>query len=181
PRARSAPRCARGPRALRSSPPEAPPAALDVHLAIAETLLAPGELAELGVDLLFLLEHALLDLDDLDATILHLGLDLGAELDRLLPGRHLRLPPDRLGFPLRVAEDPAALRLGRAHAGTRTGDQGGGGGRRSEDDSDERRKSREHGGLRGGFDWPRQRRGRSTGTRPARPRAEPLHTSLSSR
>src|SRR5262249_40768634 len=84
---------------------------LDVHLAVAQPLLAPRELRQLLVDLLFLLEDALLDLDDLDAAVLHLRLDLRPKLDRLLARIDLRLAPDGLGLPLRVPEDPDPLAL----------------------------------------------------------------------
>jgi hypothetical protein len=89
---------------------------LDVHLPVAEALLTANELGELLVDLLLLLENTLLDLHDLDAPILDLSLDLGAELDDLLTRLHLCLTANRVGLALGVADDPSALRFGRSHA-----------------------------------------------------------------
>ena len=82
-----------------------------MDLAVAEPLLAPLELVELRVDLLFLLEDALLDLHDLVPAVLDLGLDLGPEDDRLLARVDLGLTANRVRLPLSVCEDPAPLRL----------------------------------------------------------------------
>jgi hypothetical protein len=49
---------------------------LRMDLAVAETLLAPRQLLELGFDLFLLLEDALLDLDDPELAVLNLRLDL---------------------------------------------------------------------------------------------------------
>ena len=83
-----------------------------MHLAVTEPLLAPIELRELRIRLGLLLEDALLDLHDLQAPVLHLGLDLAPKLNRLLAGVDLRLAPDRLGLTLGVGEDAPALGLG---------------------------------------------------------------------
>ncbi len=89
---------------------------LDVHLAVTEPLLAPLELHELRIRLGLLLEDALLDLHDLQAPVLHLGLDLAPKLDRLLARVDLSLAPDRLGLTFRVGEDAPALGLGGPYA-----------------------------------------------------------------
>ena len=86
---------------------------LEMALAVEEALLAPLELGQLAVDLLFLRDHPLLDLGDLGALVLELLLDVGAELERLLARLDLRLAPDRLGGPDGVGGGALALRLGR--------------------------------------------------------------------
>jgi len=48
---------------------------------------------QLLVDLLFLREHALLDLDDPAAVLCNLPVDLSTQLDRFLANGDLRLPP----------------------------------------------------------------------------------------
>ena len=117
---------------------------LDVDLAVAEPLLAPLELVELRVDLLFLLEHALLDLHDLVPAVLDLGLDLGPEDDRLLARVDLGLTANRVGLPLGVSEDPAPRRLRLADAGARERRQKHRSRERPDEDSDHHRSDREH-------------------------------------
>ena len=51
---------------------------LRVHLTVGDALLAAGELGQLLVDVLFLRQHALLDLQELGASLGDLLLDLGA-------------------------------------------------------------------------------------------------------
>ena len=63
----------------------------EVRLAVGEPLVLAPELDELPLDLLFLREHALLDLQHLLAPVGVLGVDLGAQLDRLLARLDLRL------------------------------------------------------------------------------------------
>ena len=72
----------------------------EVRLAVGQTLLAPGELGQLPLDLLLRREHALLDLGDSRPALGQLALDLGAEPDRLLAGLDLRLAANRLGLAL---------------------------------------------------------------------------------
>ncbi len=128
-----------------------------MHLAVAEPLLAPLELGQRAVDVELLLEHALLDLRDLDAPVLHLALDLAPQRDRLLARFDLRLTANRLGLPLRIGEQLLALdprAPGRANATSPSEND-----RRAEcsdDDSDERCAGREHGASVGGCRWPRR-------------------------
>ena len=72
----------------------------EVDLAVGEPLVLALELDELPLDVLFLREDALLDLQDLRAAVGVLGVDVGAELDRLLTRLDLRLAPERLGLAL---------------------------------------------------------------------------------
>jgi hypothetical protein len=69
-----------------------------VDVAVVDPLLAPAELVELGVELLLAGEDALLDLEDLAAPLLRLGLDLGADLDGLLARLDLRLAAEGVGL-----------------------------------------------------------------------------------
>src|SRR5206468_7851302 len=89
-----------------------------MRLSIRHALLPAGELRQLPVDLLFLREHALLDLDDLGAPVAYLALDVGAELDGLLAGLDLRLAPHRLGVSagFREEELPRAPRSRQSRA-----------------------------------------------------------------
>ena len=66
------------------------------------------ELDELPLDLLLLREDALLDLQHRLAPVGELRVDLGAQLDRLLPRFDLRLAAQRLGFALGVLDQLAA-------------------------------------------------------------------------
>ena len=77
----------------------------EVDLAVGDALLAAGQLGQLPVDVVFLRDHALLDLHDLVAPLAQLRLELGAELDRLLARLDPRLAPRRLGVALRLVED----------------------------------------------------------------------------
>jgi hypothetical protein len=83
-----------------------------VRLPVEEALLPPLELRQLAVDLFFLRDDALLDLDDLGALVLEILLDVGAELQRKLPRLDLSLSADRLGGALGVADEPLPLALG---------------------------------------------------------------------
>ena len=75
------------------------------RLAVGETLFAPDELGQLPVDLLFLGEHALLDLDDPRAVLRDLGVDLGAQPDSRLARADLAFAAERIGLALRIVED----------------------------------------------------------------------------
>ncbi len=144
---------------------------LHVHLAVAETLLLALDLDEASVRLQVLLEHSLLDLRDLDTTILDLGLDLAPQLHRLLAGLDLRLAPHGIRFTSRLAEQPLALDLGAPNPRARPGEEQRGRPQCPDHDSDERRNSREHSILQGGFRCPRQvPRVLSSGSRRARSR-----------
>src|SRR5713101_5829987 len=88
----------------------------EVRLAVGEPLLAPRHLRQFSVDLLFLREHSLLDLDDPAAVLRDFMIDLRPQLDRLFPGGDLRLPPKRLRFALRIVDHLLPLLLGRAEA-----------------------------------------------------------------
>jgi hypothetical protein len=85
-------------------------------LAIEETLLAALQLGQLRVDLLFLREDALLDLDDPRPVFGDLPIDLGAEPDRLLASADLALAAQRVRLAVGVVEHLPALLLGRAEA-----------------------------------------------------------------
>src|SRR5207248_8928861 len=78
-----------------------------VRLAVGETLVLACELDELALDLLFLREHALLDLQHLLPALGDLGVDVRAELDRLLTRLDLGLAAQRFGLALRVLEQLA--------------------------------------------------------------------------
>jgi hypothetical protein len=86
---------------------------LQVRLPVEETLLPPLELGQLAVDLLFLRDDALLDLDDLPALVPELLLDVGSELERLLARLDLGLAAHRLRRPLGLGEEPLPVALGR--------------------------------------------------------------------
>ena len=75
---------------------------LQVRLAIGNPCSRRSMLGQLAVDLLFLRDDPLLDLDDLGALVLELVLDLGAELERLLARLDLRLAANRLGATIGV-------------------------------------------------------------------------------
>ena len=93
---------------------------LDVHLAIAESLLLPLELDQPRVGLVLLLQHALLDLGDLDPAVLHLALDLAAERDGLLARLDLRLAANGFGLAASVVEEALALSPGGTAPATAT-------------------------------------------------------------
>jgi hypothetical protein len=117
---------------------------LHVHLAVAETLLPALQLGQLRLGLRLLLEDALLDLRDLQPSALYLGLDLAAELDRLLARVHLRFAADRLCLTLGVSQDAPTLVLRSPHARARERHQDDGDDQAADEDSDERRDDREH-------------------------------------
>ena len=87
-----------------------------VRLTIGEALLAARHLGQLPVDLLFLREHALLDLDDPAAVLCNFPVDLRTQLDRLLANGDLRLPPKRFRFAPGVLDQLLPLLLGCAEA-----------------------------------------------------------------
>ena len=88
----------------------------EMRLPIGEALLAARELGELSVDLLFLREDALLDLDDPAAVLRDFLVDLGAQLHRFLADGDLRLAPERLRFALGVVDQLLPLLLGGAES-----------------------------------------------------------------
>jgi hypothetical protein len=69
----------------------------------------PCSRRELPVDLLFLRQHSLFDLDDLAAFVAELVLHVGPELQALLLGLDLRLAADRLGGSRRLLRDARLL------------------------------------------------------------------------
>ena len=87
-----------------------------MDLAVGDPLLASRDLRQLAVDLLFLREHPLLDLDDPGAVLRDLAVDLGAKLDRLLARGDLRLSPQRVRFTVGVVDQLLALLLGGAES-----------------------------------------------------------------
>src|SRR5262249_25883523 len=70
---------------------------LEVFPAARAPLLAPLELRQLARDVVLLRDHALLDLDDCVPPLPQLGLQVGTQLDRILPRLDPSLPPRRLG------------------------------------------------------------------------------------
>jgi hypothetical protein len=78
---------------------------LQVSLPVGEPLLATGELGELSVDLLLLHEQAFLDLHDAGSVFGDLVVDLGPELDGLLPCRDLRFTAQSVGLALGLAPE----------------------------------------------------------------------------
>ena len=87
---------------------------LGVHLAVEHALLPARELGQLLVDVLFLRQHALLDLEDLRAPLGDLLLDLGAQPHRGLTRLDLPFAAQRVGLALRLAPHHVRLALGLA-------------------------------------------------------------------
>ena len=98
----------------------------EMDLAVGEALILPRQLDELPLDLLFLREHALLDLQHRLAAVGELGVDLRAQLDGLLARLDLRLAAERLGFALGVLDQlaPDAPRLADARSRRRPAPRG---------------------------------------------------------
>ena len=88
---------------------------LQVHLAVADPLLATGHLEDLVVDLRLALRDALLDLRDLDAPVLHLAFGVGPEPHGELARLDLCLATDGLRLALGVRDDALPLLLAAAH------------------------------------------------------------------
>ena len=76
----------------------------EVHLTVGDTLLAPGQLRQLPVDVVLLREDALLDLHHRVAPLAELLLEIGAQLDRLLARLDRGLAPGRVGLTARLVE-----------------------------------------------------------------------------
>src|SRR4051794_22294393 len=76
-----------------------------MDLAVCESLLAPGELRQLPVDLLFLGEDALLDLHHTCSMLGDFAVDLRTQRHGLLAGADLGLSPEGLRLSLRVLEE----------------------------------------------------------------------------
>ena len=93
---------------------------LQVHLAVADTLLPPRHLDQLLVELRLPLRDALLDLRDLDPPVADLALDVGAQLDGALARLDERLAPDRLRLALGIRDEPAPLVLAATQQRTRS-------------------------------------------------------------
>src|SRR5579884_3289030 len=89
----------------------------EVRLAVREALVAPRQLDELPLDLLFLREDTLFDLEDGLAPVSELAVDLRPERDRLLARRDMRLAPDGLGLAVGVLEQLPPQAAGLADAG----------------------------------------------------------------
>ena len=131
-----------------------------MDLAVADALLAPGQLDELLLELRLTLRDPLLDLRDLDAPILHLALGLRAKPDRELSRVDLGLTADRLGLALGVGDRPPPLLLAPANVRRARGTQPERGRDRPDTESDQRRDHREHlHSSRRGRRCPRGRRG----------------------
>ena len=127
-----------------------------VRLAVGDPLLAARQLLALRVELGLALVDTFLDLRHLQPAVLDLGLDLGAESDRLLARLDLGLAAGRLGLTVGVGEDrpPLVLREPQPRRARRS--EPGPEAERSYRDSDHCCDDREHGrSLRGIV--PRQR------------------------
>ena len=85
----------------------------EVTLAVCQALVLACQVDELPLDLLFLREDALLDLEHRFPPVGELRVDLRAQLDGLLPGLDLRLTAQRLRLALGVLHQlaPDAPRL----------------------------------------------------------------------
>ena len=77
----------------------------EVRLPVGEALILPAELDELPLDLLFLREDALLDLEHGVATVGELPVDLRPQLHGLLARLDLCLAPDGLRLALGVLDE----------------------------------------------------------------------------
>jgi hypothetical protein len=115
-----------------------------LHLPVAHALLAPRDLDELALDLRLALCDPLLDLRDLDPSVLHLALDLGANPDGELARLHLGLAPDRLGLPLGIGDDARPVALGAAEPAPARVPQPRGRRTAPDHETDEHRDDREH-------------------------------------
>ncbi len=80
-----------------------------MHLAIGNTLLAPGQLRQLPIDVAFFRDDALLDLHHGVAPLAELFLEIGAQLDRLLARFDRRLTTCGIGFATRVVQKERPL------------------------------------------------------------------------
>ncbi len=76
----------------------------EMRLAVGEPLILAPELDQLPLDLLLLREHALLDLQHRLTAVGELGIDLGAQLHRLLARFDLRLATHGLSLALGVLD-----------------------------------------------------------------------------
>src|SRR6185503_399973 len=85
-----------------------------MRLAVAQALLTPTQLGQLRVDLLFLGEDALLDLDDAGAMLRHLLVDLGAQVHRFFAGADLGFAAKRVRLARGLLEHQLPLLLRRA-------------------------------------------------------------------
>jgi len=75
-----------------------------MNLAVGDTLLAPRQLGELAVDVVFLRDDAFFDLHDRVAPFAQLRFELGAQLDRLLACFDRRLSSRRVCFAASLVE-----------------------------------------------------------------------------
>jgi hypothetical protein len=79
-----------------------------MHFPVGDPLLAPRQLRQLSVDLLFLGEDALFDLQRLGPSRSDFLLDLRAQADRFLPGLDLRLAAEGVGVSARLGDQEVA-------------------------------------------------------------------------
>ena len=79
-------------------------------LAVGDPLVTPRQLRQLPRDVVLLSEDALLDLDDRVTALAQLGLELGAQLDRLLPRLDAGLAAGRFRVAARLLEISASAR-----------------------------------------------------------------------
>ena len=79
-----------------------------MDLAVGDSLLAPDQLGQLPVDVVFLREHALFDLEHLVAPAPQLPLELVADRDGLLARLDRRFAARRVGFVARLLEQQAS-------------------------------------------------------------------------
>ena len=88
----------------------------EVHLAICDALFTTGELAQLPVDVVFLRDGALFDLQYLVAALAQLRFEVRAELHGLLAGLDRGLAAGRLGLATGLVEDERARTASRFQA-----------------------------------------------------------------
>src|SRR3954453_13623984 len=94
---------------------------LRVQLPVGDPLFAPRQLGQLAVDLVFLREYALFDLQRLGPSGRDFLLDFGPEPDGLLPRLDLRFSAERVGVSTRLGDQELAraARRGESRAGQR--------------------------------------------------------------
>ncbi len=132
---------------------------LQMHLAVADALLAPRDLDQLLVDLRFALRDPLFDLGDLELTVANLVLDVGAQLDGALARLDQRLAPDRLRLALCIRHEPPALVLAAPHRGAARRTQPNAREDCPHSEPDHQRDHREHLNSSRSLGCPRRRRG----------------------
>ena len=113
-------------------------------LAVGEALVAARELDELVLELVLLRLEALLGSRDLAPPLLHLRLDLRAQLDRFLAGLDARLAPHRFRFSLGVSRSCWRVPQRLVEAGRADRADGQGAEHAADDEADQYASADEH-------------------------------------